>query len=231
VVLRRSVNFVAIASTLCALFGFGPQGPLVVLLIAFPWITLLLVKRFRPDLSINGSRASDMALGVLFPSLALTFRALYDCTPLDWPGPVVMAIVGTALLTFGAAHANEDRMNRWALLVLGILCTSYGYGAGMEINARLDTTVPKTYAVKVLSKRISNGKNHTRYLTVEPWGPKAKADEVTVPGGTYNQIKIGDRVCINWHPGALGVAWYALSLCPAPSAHWSAVGCNIKIMV
>jgi hypothetical protein len=67
VVLRRAITAAAFALTFWALLGVGPRPPLLILLIAMPWITLLLVRSFKPDLSVNGGRASDMSIGILLP--------------------------------------------------------------------------------------------------------------------------------------------------------------------
>jgi hypothetical protein len=207
------MNFVAFAGTACVFLNFGPQGALVIFLIGLPWLTLLLVKYFRPDLSINGSRASDMTIGLLMPSLGLALRALADCTPLNWLGPTIMTVVGTAMLTLGAAYVIDGRKKWVTLLLLALLCTSYGYGAGMEIDSRWNTTVREVHAVKVLSKRISNGKGHTPYFTVGSWGSRLQPTEITAPSGMYWRVNVGDVVCINEYAGTLNVGWYRLTSC------------------
>ena len=212
---RRALLGVAFAGALYAIFGWSPRGPILILQVALPWITLFFVRKFRPALSINGSRASDLAACIWLPGIALTLRAVYDASPVHWQAPAVMTLLGAALLAYGVARADPDSKTRgWALVSSVLMFGFYGYGASMIINAYLDFRSPEVYMVKILDKRIAADRGHARYLTIERWGPKTSVDQVKVSNSLYDALKIGDTACVNVYPGALRVAWYALSPCP-----------------
>jgi hypothetical protein len=154
-----------------------------------------------------------MTAGVLFPGFGLTILALHDSSPIGWLGPAVMALLGSALLTYGVMRADPGPKARGvALRIYALMFGAYGYGAGMVVNTALDTGTPTIYSVHVLSKHVSSGRGRSLYLTVEPWGADKITGDISVNGELY-RAAIGSVVCVNLHSGALGAPWYALSLC------------------
>jgi hypothetical protein len=129
-----------------------------------------------------------------------------------------MSLCGSAILTFAAARTDANSYKRpWVLVLLAVMLCSYGYGAGMEINAGLDGAPTQRFPVKVLAKHISSGKGRARHVIIAAWGPKRGPDDVTVGGGFYRAVNVGDTLCVDLHSGALGVPWYRLTDCPGQS--------------
>jgi hypothetical protein len=156
-----------------------------------------------------------VTIAVVGPGLGLLGAVLTDSSPIDWLEPAILTIFGAALLTTGIILANpESKPRGTGLAVLVALCCAYGYGAGLEINALFDRGTVQSFPVRVLSKR---SQHYVRSLAVEPWGPNESDDEITVRWSLYSHVHSGDIVCVQLHPGALDMAWYAASLCPVDS--------------
>ena len=179
----------------------------------FPWATLVLVRFMRPVWSLDQGWKSNAATPVLVPGFVLTYLALLDSASLGWMGSVILTLFGAGLLATGIFSADPTSKPRGRVLaILAVACCAYGYGAGLELNTLLDKGSVTSYPVHVLSKRSSG--RWAQFLTVEPWGRKESDNEITVRSSLYSQVSIGTVVCVNLHPGAFRLNWYAVSTCP-----------------
>ena len=94
---------------------------------------------------------------------------------------------------------------------------AYGLGAGLQIDILADSAKPSVHATQVLGKRVHHGsKSTTYYLTVAPWGPITRNDEISVSAARYGATRMGDTVCVYAGRGAFRVGWYQLRDCPDP---------------
>jgi hypothetical protein len=207
-----ALNLIAVVTAYAAYADWVSRRSLVLLLVVFPWITLLLVRIFRPALYLNRElKMTNVTLAVVGPGLALLYLSLSDSTPIHWLKPTILTILGAVSLIMGVVFANPAAKPRGhALVVLAALCCAYGYGAGLQINALFDSGIAKSYPIRVLSTRSTA---FARFLTVEPWGPKKWENNIMVRGSLYSHVHAGNVVCVHLHPGALGMAWYAVSSC------------------
>lgn len=218
--LRRNVNWLN-----GGVFGLGvamylipdPHHLLIWVAVATPWLAVLAVAKYRPFYRFGGPRKSrlvDLSIPLFMPGFFLVITALTSISTVYWRSPLALTLLGTLVLAGAALYVDPWlRRHLGAASVLTLLCCGYGYGAGVETNALLDHSVPASYAVPVLSKRISYGKSTTYYLGVPAWGPHPGSDEVMVPGWRYGTTRVGDTVCMLLRPGALRVAWYTLATC------------------
>jgi hypothetical protein len=214
VIVRHSLNVVAGASAFCAYYDWAARRPLAIFLIVFPWAALLLGKFMRPISSPGQVWKSNTATPVLISGLALAYLALVDSASLGWTGSAILTIFGAGLLAMGIFFADpESKPHGRFLAILAVACCTYGYGAGLELNALFDKGSITSYPVHVISKR-GPARAYAGYLTVEPWGPNESDNQITVRRSLYRQVSIGTVVCVNLHPGAFGVNWYAASMCP-----------------
>ncbi len=62
-------------------------------------------------------------------------------------------------------------------------------------------------------KHASGGKQTSRYLELDPWGPVTERKDVAVGRRLHDAASTGDRVCVALHPGALGARWYVVLRC------------------
>jgi len=185
--------------------------------IALPWIAVILVARFKPFYRFGGPNDSplpDLSLPLFIPGLVLTLAAMVSISTVDWYAPLALSLLGALILT-GVATLVDPwlRKHRATAILLILFCCGYGYGAGLEINALLDHSIPTSYPVTVLSKWVSHGKSTTHYVGIPAWGPRLTGEDVMISGSFFGNVRVGDTVCILLRPGALKVPWYVLTSC------------------
>jgi hypothetical protein len=195
------------------------QSTLVWVAIGWPLVTIALVACFQPYFRLGGGKGNalpDLSTGLFFPGCALTLVALNAVHTVHWWTPLIVAVSGGVLLVGLAWWADPWlRRQRWTAPALALLCCAYGYGAGFEIDSRLDRSAPTFYPVQILSMHVSHGKSTNYHLEVSPWGPIRDADDITVARGRYARTRVGDTQCIALHRGAIGIPWYVLDDCPS----------------
>ncbi|GEM_PF-2491992 len=187
------------------------------MLIACPWVAILLVAKFAPYYRFGGTRNSplpDLSLALFSPGFFLALSILQRVAPVDWKAASLLTVLGSVLLV-GVASWCDPRLkkHRGTALLLVTLCCGYGYGAGMQVNALLDQSTPQTYRVVVTRKHVSHGKWTSYHLSLAPWGPAAGGQDLMVPYSQYAAVKTGDTVCMLLRSGMLGVAWSELGSC------------------
>jgi hypothetical protein len=157
----------------------------------------------------------NVGLAMLVPGLALMLRAMFDVQVLDWSRAAMLtaggAIACSALIYFLVDEEHEQLGSQLALLFM--MC-AYSYGVVMFANEQLDHSGPETYPVEVLAKRTSTDNRATRYLELEPWGPRTEPEEVAVNSEMYEAAAVGGQVCVYMFQGALGMRWFEVWTCP-----------------
>jgi len=220
--LRRiagGLNFAAYGLGFASFFVRDVHLALIWALVALPWVAIVLVAKFAPFYRFGGPRSSplpDLSLALIGPGFFLVLGVLQSVVPVGWEGPSLLAVLGSALLV-GVAFWRDPwlKKHRGATALLLLLCCSYGYGAGMQVNALLDGSTPQTYRVIVGAKHVSHGKSTSYHLSLAPWGPKESGQDLMVPYSQYALVKPGDTVCMLLRSGALGVPWSQLGRCDA----------------
>jgi hypothetical protein len=212
--LRRAPYALAIG------FFLLPPDPYHVLTwtaVGLPWVAIVLVARFQPFYRFGGPNKSplpDLSLALMVPGFVLALEALTSMSPVGWPPTFELSLVFCFALCGAAMLADPWlRKHRVTVLLLAVLCSGYGYGAGLEVNALLDRSTPINYRVAVLSKHVSHGKSTNYHFGLAPWGRYRTSEDVMVPGWRYRQTQVGDTVCVALRTGALGVAWYTVGSC------------------
>lgn len=217
--LATGVNASAIALAVGALIlPSDPYHLVFAGLVAVPWVAVGMVAVFQPLYRFGGRGGDehpDLTMALITSGFILMLRALSTLETLDWRGPVVLACAGG--LALGGAAARVDpwfRKRHWEVLLAGLLTCSYGYGAGLELNALADQSVPRVFRTEVLEKHVNEDRNWTTwYLTLKPWGPVAEADEVSVSKALYQLMRPGDTVYVLLRSGALRIEWYQVTTC------------------
>ena len=147
------------------------------------------------------------------------FAAAIGPAVLGWQTQAIVGLVG-ALVGLGAALATAPRASlagpiQYAAL-LAVFGAVYGAGALRLADARFDSGPARQFQTTVLDKYTSSGRSGVHYhLWLAAWGPVARASEAEVGRGMYDQVDRGETVCPALHPGALGLPWYVVALCPA----------------
>jgi hypothetical protein len=218
--LRRvasGLNFAVYGLGLASFFIRDPYHVLTWVMVALPWIAVLLVAHFAPYYRFGGPRnhpLPDLSLVLIIPGLFLMLHALQSIAPIGWEGPSLLTAVGSAILVGVALWCDPWlRKHRGITGLLLILCCGYGYGAGLQVNALLDQSTPQTYRVIVIAKHVSRGRSTSYHLNLAPWGPNVSGQNLMVSYSQYAAVKSGDTVCMLLRSGALRVAWSALERC------------------
>jgi len=212
--LAQILNLVAIALLLWGLFPFSQRAFLLPLLLAWPWLTLLVVALLQPGVRFGGDMDKDLSLSLFLPGMALAFQAAMAPHALHLLGPSLLALAGALLLLLAVAAVDPTiRQTPPSLASLGVLLLAYGYGVGMQLDESWDHAPVTRYPVPILEKRIAGRRRDHRLLKIGPWGDVRNSSEEAVLGWFYAQVQVGDSVCVVVHPGALRVPWYDLALC------------------
>ena len=210
---RRGKYLVAVAAGF-GLWGFiypRPYEALVTVLVLMPVVSAALMFAV-PD------RVTEKYLGGFFVLPALLIRST-DINLVDqWepfrPIGVWLFVMIVLLLPKKNGLMMGFGEHRWfggfSLLMLGAM---YSAGAVFVLNRLLDWKSPVGHAVTVEAKRTRPDSDHhmRHYLDLTAWGPHPGRNEVQVGEAWYKVVDTGDTLCVNVHPGALGVAYWQLS--------------------
>ena len=186
-----------------------------------PLVAIGVVFWSRGVMTINQNPRHDprpAVTGLFFAGFGLLIRSVFDFSVLDWLVVLPVAAVIALIITGVAYRADTKALSTpFTLFVFWAICLGYGWGATVEINALLDRATPQEFQVAVTGKHISYGRRHTAHdLVLAPWGPRTGGDSVDVGSTLYNQVAVGDTVCVALHPGAIKVRWWKVRLCGTP---------------
>jgi len=212
------VTFVTIALGAWAWIYPQPYRLVISLLALLPWAAMAIVARsgglFKIDTKRNDPHPS-VGIAFMMPGFVLVLRVLSDMNALKWTSALYLTMALGTLLGVAAVMADRSLKNNVGMAILVLLLSSaYGYGAGMEANALLDRSAASIFTSRIIGKSVSSGK-HTSYdLNLNPWGPKEDAGKVSVSRRFYEGVRVDDPVCIVLRNGALHVPWYTVHRCP-----------------
>lgn len=88
-------------------------------------------------------------------------------------------------------------------------------GTGFSTTGVPGFAAPSIHPTRVLYKHATAGrKSRTQYLTLAPWGPVQKTEDLSVSVARYRATPPGATVCIYLGAGALRIPWYQVRDCP-----------------
>jgi hypothetical protein len=194
-----------------------PYALLIAVLAALPWVAIGIMARSPGLYALNAPRGSgrpDLTLLLITPGFVLMLRALQDVRILDWPPLLLWAVVVALALMGGVLWAVPSAREKPGMVALTLaLVLAYGYGVCAIGDAVLDRSSGSSYTTTVNGKHVTGGRNKRPMLRLAPWGPRTAEDNVAVPWDLYYRTNVGDEVCVQLHPGALGVPWYRVASC------------------
>ena len=212
------LNWLTLAAVLWAIFYPHPYRLAIVTLTVLPWVAVALAafrgSVYRLDVKRN-EVGVNVGIAMIMPGLALMLRAALDVQVLDWLRAAILTgggAIACSVFIYFLVHEERERLGS-QLTSLLMMC-AYSFGVVMLANNQLDHSEPVTYPVEVLAKRISTDKSATRYLELEPWGPRKEPEEVEVGDDMYEAAAVGGQVCVYMFSGALGMRWYETWNCP-----------------
>ncbi len=185
----------------------------------YPVMLVWLSYKYKGLFRLNPFRASaypTVAYALFFITLAIALRAYNDVQLLDygliwgWSGAVALPVFLIMFFTSQEFITKKTKNLRGAPIV-AVLLALYGYGISALANVMFDTSIPATFTAKILEKREANQHTKVYYLTLAPWGPLVKADEIFVTQDIYEKIVIGDSVSLQLYAGAFHMPWVVLT--------------------
>jgi hypothetical protein len=215
--IARNATFVAPVLYLWSSIYPHPYLLIIGLLAVLPWLPVALMARSPGVYQLTGAAASgrpDLAAALIAPALLFALRAFSDVHIIDWSALIPWAVAAAALLAASTAWVNRKPSPRWgAAIVILLAAGAYGFGAATSADAVLDASAPTIYKPAVLGKHVTGGRYRSYELTVDPWGPRKSAEDISVSPAIFNQARVGQSICVSVRAGALGSAWYRASGC------------------
>jgi len=163
-------------------------------------------KRFLVQRAKNDPRP-DLSGPLLFPGCAMSFRVVCDLTTVDWEWALAGA-VACGLVLVAAICAGDWPARRRSLLDLVFALIFSAGGCLFAGNALLDRSEPEVFETVVREKFVStNGRRHE--LVLAPFGPVVAPTSPGVSPAVHGAVAVGDVVCVDLYPGALGLRWFS----------------------
>jgi hypothetical protein len=189
-----------------------PYALLVAVAAATPWFALFLCRRYRGVFAIDkpgrGTHRGDLTLLLALPGGVLAMRAIAD-SHLVIVGPLFLPSLALWGAMVWCAHALGPGWRGWRNFVLLVfIAFPYAPSTIALADQAFDLAAPTPLRVPVTGKRMSAARGRILYLRVPPWGLRRRANEVEVRRELYDSVAAGSRVCLQVHPGALGMPWY-----------------------
>ncbi len=83
------------------------------------------------------------------PGAFLTLHALQWISPVEWEGPLLLAVLGSGgLVVFAIWCDRWLRVHRGTIALLLILCCGYGFGAGLQVPPNYPRFHPFVYSLE-----------------------------------------------------------------------------------
>jgi hypothetical protein len=217
----RILNSMGVITTVWILFWPKPYNLVIcvtVLVVIASFAMLVIFKGIIKLDERKGSAHPSLIYAIGLTSGSLAIRAAFDMSILSYKPFWMVAIPFVLiLLVFFARTTGELKVKKATDLLtifsVVLVLVIFAYGSITTLNAILDNNEPQVFEARILSKRIAKGKMKTYHVTLEPWGPKTEAGEVTVPATVFENVQVNTLAKVWLHPGAIGIPWYVVTPC------------------
>lgn len=169
--------------------------------------------RWRLSSDKNDPRPSP-ALGLIACVIGLAVRAMFDVDTFDWRQSAAIAAIGGAIGGFALPLLFEEQRKLSAKIVGALASFAFSFGAINAADTLLDTAPAQVFKAELSDKYVTHGRSTSYTWVLGPWGPSAGGSE-SVDSALYDQVNVGDSVCVYFHPGALHLRWYTIDACGA----------------
>jgi hypothetical protein len=218
-----SYGYMGLASVVAVWTMIWPQpyAPLIWIDVFLPLVGLGAVVWSRGGImliALGRTEPPQVFPGIMLAGLALVIRAM-DRPIVDIrPALIGAACIGIAMAALPLLPTFGRKSIAGVLggLVLGAI---YGYGAIVTLDRVADRSPPHLH-LGVVHDRYTSGSRSIAYnIAVQPYGhPEAKTIAFVISHTAYDAVRLGEKVCVGSHRGALGIPWFELSSCYPTSA-------------
>lgn len=199
---------------------------LMVVVVVMPWIVLAAAYVGRDSLLRNMDAYSAFmlcvglcflvgAVGVLafinsliFDGGKVWYKGFLFALPFGLLGAVVISSLDKQVVQSGLRLV-------WTMMIV----LAYFYGTAMTAlgNRWLDHGTPTVYQVTAIGKYVhfSRGGGTSYIVTLAPWGPVPKGNEIIVHRSEFDAVEPGRSViCVAAYQGVFGITWGQQAPCP-----------------
>lgn len=212
----KLVLYLSLLLMLLGLIDPYPYALIISLLIALPWICIVLALQSVAACSLTELRnptRSNVAPLILGSTLVLVVR-VSDQAVVNWQRAVVIGCAISALLLLAIILIRKDLRDAFPMLgLMALLMIPYGYSAAALADSQLDRGTPSVFKVLVQRKWIFTGRTTRHNVVVSPWGLQREPVRLLVGDSFYDAAQVGGYVCIYQGKGALGIGWWQARVC------------------
>jgi hypothetical protein len=213
----RVARGAAFAAAAWGFFHPRPYTIAVVTLAVLPLAAMALLVSGRGRYAVQelrGDARPSLDVVLVLPGMVLMVRALTDYDVVDLQPLLAWTALASILIAALLALSDPALRRRWFHpAVMLLLMAPYPAGALTAANALLDRAPAEVFRVAVVGKRITSGKRKSCELRLAAWGPREEEENVEVGRALYREVEVGDTVCVQLRPGALGVRWFQVKSC------------------
>jgi hypothetical protein len=123
------------------------------------------------------------------------------------------AAIALAMTAIARAADPDLRRQKFVMVIVFAVFLGYGYGGLLMVNDIGDAEKPQVFTTHIDGKHHTHGKGARAKFTLAPWGPLKERQTINVSERLYGRKEIDDVICVELHPGLLGVQWYAAAEC------------------
>jgi hypothetical protein len=198
--------------------GFFLNSPAyIILALLYPLLGIPVIATGKGLIKLITQKKSPyyhIFIGIGFPPITLLIKGLSDGYVLQynnfWLPATVAALVFIVAFNFASGLNNNSPVKGQIVLLL-IFGALYGVGGVLQINMVFDKSTETVYQAMVLDHHISHGKSTTYHLTLSPWGPQTKQEQIDVSRYRYDNNDIGSKVSVHLKRGMLNIPWFTVS--------------------
>ncbi len=217
--ITKLVNLLGILSLVWTLFYPKPYDYAVLSALILPVVAVLAIKFSSGLIRIdkpNGSAYPSVVYALIFPSMGLMVRAVFDYDIFDYSSVWLKSITIMISLLFLLLIKQKEitfkkKQDLLTVASVAMFLWVYGFGAVIYLNCNFDKSEPQNFTAKILDKRISTGRHTSYYLELTAWGQQKEIDEVSVSKGLYNRVEIDNEINIYFRNGKLEIPWFIVT--------------------
>lgn len=216
--ISKIINWLGGISFAWTLFYPKPYDYAVLSALIIPIIALIAVKSsglIRIDQK-NGSAYPSIIYALIFPSMGLMARALFDYDIFDysnvWLKTTLVSVTFIFILLINQKEITfRKKQDFLTISSLIMFLFAYGFGTVIYLNCNLDKSEPEHFTATIIDKRVSTGKHTSYYLKLTAWGKQKEVDEVSVSKGLYKRVEIDNEINIYFRNGKFEIPWYIVT--------------------
>ena len=216
--ITKPLNITGLSLALIHIFSILPYMFSLILNMLICISALILIVRSKGLIQVYSDEESpypNLNSAVAMPPLAFLYTALvkyniYDYT-IIW---ILVSIMIVTIMSLFYPYFKDikvktltDKLIVYPIFVIAIGIFSFGFI--VQLNCTFDSNNPYITHSKIISKKISKGKNSTSYnITIQDWNNKSKTLSVDVSKTKYSRIKKEENINIEVYPGLFKCPWF-----------------------